>query len=151
MKEFSITIGGRERRLRFTSRDAIDLYKAFGKPLVELVKYDLVGLDDENKQMRTTRPDVQIAFLHRGLRHDNPRLTEDQVIDWVDRHLEAGLDIEELTVPAGKAAYYSGIVFGKRVDVDAEADRLAEQNGGGKASTGETDPETAAPTIPADE
>ncbi len=151
MKEFFITIGGKERRLRYPSADGIRLYQRFGKPLRELVRGDLMGLDADNKAARDFRPDVQLAFLHLGLAHDIPRLTEDQVLAWIDKHLEDGSDLEDFMAIAAKAAFYSGIVIGRRLDIDVEQEKAQEQLSEGKAPAAEETTTPAPPTIPAAE
>ena len=140
MKEYVITIGGKERRLRYTPRDAIELYKAFSKPLGHLVRQDVLGgFDAENNSLGDYRPDAQVLFLRVGLAHDIPRLTEDQVLNWIEAHLAEGGNIWDLVWPAAKAAYYSGIVLGRSLDLEDDE---------GKA---QTTPSSAAPTIRAAE
>lgn len=140
MKEFFVTIGGKERRLRYTPRDAIELYKAFQKPLSHLVRLDVLGgFDAKNNSLGDYRPDAQVLFLRVGLAHDIPQLTEDRVLDWIETHLLASGNIWDLVWPAAKAAYYSGIVLGRSVNLEADE---------GKA---QTTPSSAAPTIPAAE
>lgn len=151
MKEFFITIGGKDRRLRYTSSDSIRLFQRFGKPLRTLVREDLMGLDADNKATREFRPDVQLAFLHLGLAHDIPRLTEDQVTAWIDQLLEEGGDIQDVVTVATKAAYYSGIVLGVRYDVDAEQEKAQEQIGEGKGQAAPEPPTSTPPAVPAAE
>lgn len=148
MKEFQITVGGSERRLRYTSKDGVLLYQRFGKPLHPLIRDDALGLGRDGKPTRETRPDVQVALLFLGLRHDLPRLTEDQLSEWIDLHLEEGGDLADLVSIASKAAYYSGIVLGRRLDIDEESERTDEQLG---KATAAKEAGGEAPAIPAAE
>ena len=145
MKEFSIRLGGEDRRLRYTPGDGIQLYRDFGKPLEHLVRGDILGgFDDEGEPRNEFRPDAQATFLRLGLAHDLPRLTEKQLLDWIDEHFAGGGSMWELVWPAAKAAYYSGIVLGRSVDLEERVKKAAE----GKA---EPAPSPPAPTIPAAE
>jgi len=145
MKEFTIRLGGADRRLRYTPRDAIEIYKAFQKPLSELVHNDVLGgFDEEGNPRNAYRPDAQAVFLRVGLAHELPRLSENALLDWIEEHLTGGGSLWDLVWPAAQAAYYSGIVLGRSVDLEERAKQALE----GKA---QTTPSSAAPTIRAAE
>jgi hypothetical protein len=130
MKRFSIRLGGQERPVRYTPGDGIQLYKEFGRPLEPLIREDVLGGFDEGGEPRNEfRPDVQAVFLRLGLSHDAPRLTEKGLLDWIEEFLEAGGNMWELVWPAAKAAYYSGIVLGRSVDLEERARLAAEGKG----------------------
>jgi hypothetical protein len=117
LKEFSIKLGGQDRRIRYTSLDAVKLFNLFGKPLARLLREDVWALNAAGKVTAETRPDVVLALLHIGMQHDVRQITFEKVAEWVDQHLEAGGDVAELTQVAVRAAYYSGIVIGRSVDL----------------------------------
>lgn len=150
MKTFTVVLGGAERRLRYTSPDAIALHKRFGRPLAQLIREDVLGVDADGNAARAFNPEAHVALLHLGLAHDIRRLDEAQVLAWLDELLAEGGDLETVVAEAAKAAYYSGIVYGRRVDID-------EENARDKAAKAGKDPaaamtaETAPPTVVAAE
>ncbi len=147
MKEFTVRLGGEERRLRYTPGDGIQLYKEFSKPLEHLVRNDVLGgFDDEGEARNEFRPDAQATLLRLGLSHDLPRLTEKQLLDWIEEHLAGGASMWELVWPAAKAAYYSGIVLGRSVDLEERIKKAKEAEGKAQPA-----PSPPAPTIPAAE
>jgi hypothetical protein len=144
MKEFTIRLGGEERRLRYTPGDGIQLYKEFGKPLEHLVREDVLGgFEEEGEPRNEFRPDAQASFLRLGLAHDLPRLGERQLLDWIEEHLAGGGNIWDLVWPAAKAAYYSGILLGRSVDLD---ERIRA-----KAAEGKAEAASSPTTVPAAE
>lgn len=159
-KDFYVEIGGKSRLLRYRTRQAIELKARFGRPLIRLLREDVMGLvaEPDPKQpgktvyvvAGTTDPEVQVAFLHAGLVHNNPRLTEPQVIDWIDQHMEAeGATMGDLIEPVWKAVFMSK-VLGYQLDMDAEAAKAAADSEASGPSEGGKAPEPA-PAIKAAE
>jgi len=141
MKKFSIKVGARELELIYTSLDAIQLKKRFGKAAFVLFNVDL--LHDQ---------EVQAAVLAIGARHKAPKVLDDDFLGtdrkpgWIDEYVKGGGEMRAdnhgdaekgpdgwVTV-ARKAAYAHGVVTGKVEDLDAEDDE-------GKGQTPETDQE----------
>lgn len=133
MKVYEVEIGGKVRPLRYTSKAGVALFKRFGRPLTRLFLEDCLGLRDK-VWTGDVNPEAQIAVLATGLRVD-----EDKVCDWLDGLLKAGKPIADLLGPAIKAAFYSGIVNGKSLDLD-EVTKDAEDEAG-KAETSPEDSE----------
>lgn len=124
MKKFVVNVGGRERTLKYKTAEARDLKNRFGKPLLRLLREDVMGLDAEGNSTGNTDLEVQIAFLHAGLRHDNPRLTEETVSKWIDDRLETeDRGMGPLVGPIWACVFYSGIL-GYSLDVEAEAEKV---------------------------
>ncbi len=147
MKEFTVKLGGENRRLRYTPLDAVQLYKEFPKPPEQLVREDVLGgFDEEGNPRSQFHPPAQMRFLHLGLANDLPRLTERQLSEWLEKHLEEGGTIYELVWTAAKAAYYSGVVVGYKVDLEERIRTKREAEGKGEAA-----PSSPPPTIPAAE
>jgi len=130
MKKFSIKVaGGRELELIYTSLDAIQLKKRFGKFVMVLFNADIFH-DQE----------VQAAILAIGARHKAPKVLDDDFLGtdrrpgWIDEYVKGGGDMRAdshgdpekgpdgwVTV-ARKAAYSYGVITGKVDDLDAEND-----------------------------
>lgn len=136
MKEFTVEIGDRERRLRFASRDAIELKRRFGKTPSVLLFTDTLGLDEDGKRKPMLMdPEVQVAVLFHALRRGGSKVTEEQVLDWVDQHLEKGGELGDLVVPAAKCALYSGAITGRQIDLDAGAEEPGKAAAGSEAAS----------------
>lgn len=125
MKQFYVTLGGKERRLRYTTSDSVKLDRRFGKAVGVLVWRDILtvrGDADGAKRVtgRGASMDVCVAFLHLGLAHDEPKLTEETVYEWIDEYIEASPNNKfgTLVEAVVRAAYMSGIVNGQQTDFD---------------------------------
>ena len=141
MKDFSIEIGGAVRVLRFTSKDGIALHKRFGRSLNDLAWHGLLGYVD-GVQTADFDPEVQIAILTAGIVRGGARVDEDLVTQWFDEHLAAGKLSGDLLWPALKAMLYSGIVGGKKRDLDEEVKEVLGKVPAAPATPAET------PTMP---
>jgi hypothetical protein len=140
-KEYYIEIGGQRRRLQYRSRQGIELKNRFKKPLIRLLREDVMGLEPdperpgEFKFGGTTDMEVQAAFILAGISHEAKRVTEDQVLDWVDAHIATGASMGDLVGPVWRAAFMSG-VLGQSIDMDEPS---KEGDGaGGKAPAQDT-------------
>lgn len=136
MREFFVEIGGKSRRVRYTSSDGRALYRQFEKPLNKLFMDDVLGLhkDPSDGRMRlggTVNPEAQFAVLMTGLKHDQPSLTDEMLDSWIDAHLDAGLPMGDLVGPAVKAAYFKGVVTGRSLDLDEIEKNVVEEQGKG--------------------
>jgi hypothetical protein len=140
MKEFTVSLGGRERRVRYTSKDGIALEKAFGKSVPLLLQHDLVGQQGGRIDVTLYRREVQVRVLFLGLVHDWPKLIEDQVYDLVDAELLKGRTIRDIVWNAYKAALYAGLT-GRSIDVDTVVEALAED----EKAAGDTEGNAEAP------
>jgi hypothetical protein len=143
MREFEVTIAGRTRPLKFTSKDAVTLQKRFGRSPAYLINSACLGFElgkvgADNKPIRNVNLfdyEVQVALLTTALERggSRPVLDEDDVMEAIDAHLAESEknSLADLLAPAIKCALYSGAVMQKRIDLDAirEADADA-----GKAS-----------------
>lgn len=157
MKEFVVDLGGKERRLRYTSRDAIALYKRFGRPVPALLLEDVWGLreapegpDGQKAHVFTAHvnPEAQAAVLCLGLRQSEPRITEEMLLSWLDAFIEDGGNTHDLVTVAVKAFFYSGAANGKRTDLEEAAKKAIEGLIDAKVSEGkaQTAAETESPT-----
>jgi len=128
MKRFSIKVGARELELIYTSLDAIQLKKRFGKSMMVLFNADIFH-DQE----------VQAAILAIGARHKAPKVLDEDFLGtdrrpgWIDEYVKGGGDMRanshgDTESPDGwvtvarKAAYFHGVITGKVEDLDAETD-----------------------------
>jgi hypothetical protein len=125
MKEYTVVLGGTERKLRFNSFDGVALYKRFKRPLQELLWQGVLGYGRDGQIGAGFDPEVQIAVLTAGLVRGGTRCNEDMVTQWFDTHLQAGKASGDLLWPAVKAFFYSGAATGVQVDLE----ELAEQVG----------------------
>lgn len=134
----TVVLGGTTYPLAYTPRDAIALKRRFGKPLVNLLRQDVMGMGERPKTQEDCKPgevvkpgdtmwearglhdvEVQIAFLHAGITSGGARkITEDQVTDWVAQHMKTEQNMGPLVGPVWKAVLLSGIT-GTSVDIDA--------------------------------
>ncbi len=139
-KEFTVTLGGKTRRLTYTAQDAIALKKRFDKKIANLLREDVMGMEEipkpggkpgETQWLPASLYDleVQIAFLHRGISTPDSRLpTEEQVAKWVDEeYIRARKPLSELIEPVWKAVFLSG-VLGYTLDIEDEMEK-AEAEG----------------------
>lgn len=133
MKTFTVHIGGKDRPVRYTSRDAIALKKRFNKALALLIFEDVLGINEGGQFSFNADREAQIAFLHVGLAQAGFKGREDQVLDWIDAYLAEGGAIGDFLLPAVNAAFYSGTATGKSVDFEAMVKAQQEDVGGGKA------------------
>jgi hypothetical protein len=151
-KEFYVELGGKSRRLAYRVRDGIELKRRFGRPLISLLREDVMGMrerPDPDKPGETlweavnaTDPEVQVAFLYVGVRHEGG-VNEDKVLNWVDAHLSDGKPMGDLVGPVWKAVFISG-VLGYSLDIEAEAEKLKDDEAGKDRPAGTTPPEAAA-------
>lgn len=145
MKEFSVDLGGKVRPLKFHTLDALDLKKRFGKGARELIFEDTLGIPGKpgpdgrfvaNAFLQDQ--EVQLFVLFLALRRGGAKVSENQLIEWVDEYVkppaegEATKDFGDLVAPAAKAALYSGAITGRSLDID----EASEEDGEGKASPG---------------
>jgi hypothetical protein len=140
-KEFYVELGGKSRKLAFRSRDGIELKNRFKKPLVQLLREDVMGLDADSNITGSTDLEVQAAFITAGIRRaaledGDPKgrvITEDKVLDWIDDHHRTGEAMGVIVEPVYKAFFLSG-VLGHSYDLDAEYAKLRDvpTNGNGK-------------------
>lgn len=148
MKEFTITIGSsdpkaspamrkRERRLAFTSLDGKAIKKRFSTPLVTLFLRDVLGANDDGKLVGLFDPEVQQVVMAIALTRGGAKgVTEDVVGAWFQDHVDGGGSvIADFAIPLVQAAFYSGIVNGRRTEIGFEDDDETEE---GKA---QSDPE----------
>jgi hypothetical protein len=142
-KVFTIPLGGKEWPLAYGPREAIALKRRFGKPLADLLRQDVMGMQERPKtQADCKKPDevvtpgetvweargthdleVQIAFLHAGIvcgggKNGTKQVTEENVLDWVAEHMKSAHDMGPIVAPVWKAVMYSGVT-GASVDMDA--------------------------------
>lgn len=132
MKTYSVTLGGRDRLVDFNSFDAMELHKRFGTPIIELIKRDVLGLNEEGKLRAGFSREAQIAFLAVCLRRGGWRtVNEAQVGELIDKELKgaSGVTVYHLMDAASKAAFYSGAVTGVSQDLD-EAEATAREESG---------------------
>lgn len=147
-KVHTVTLGGKSFPLGYTPRDAIALKRRFNKPLTLLLRQDVMGMEERPKTQadcksgQVLKPgdtvweakglhdiEVQIAFLHAGIVSGGARkVTEDQVIDWVDQHMKTEQNMGPLVGPIWKAVLLSGIT-GTTVDVETIAEDADEPEG----------------------
>lgn len=125
MKVYEVEIGGKVRPLRYTSKDGVALFKRFGRPLTRLFLEDCLGLK-AGEWTSDVNPEVQIAVLAVGLKVD-----EEKVYTWLDGLLQSGKPIGDVMAPAIKAAFYSGVVNGRSLDLD-EVTKSEEDEAAGK-------------------
>ncbi len=129
MKDYHVVLGGKERRLRYRSRDRIEVEAALNRPgsspsdrdwrsMHQILRHDVMGLDENNEPTGRTSLRAQAYFLWVGIRHEAPGVTLEQVLDWIDEHLPQ--PIGALIDPVWKAAFYSGVVLGFSLDIEAE-------------------------------
>jgi hypothetical protein len=145
MKKFPVLIGGRERTLKYKTDEAIYLKNRFAKPLLRLLREDVMGLDANSESTGNVDIEVQIAFLWQGLRHDNARLQEETVRRWIDERFEsADKNMGPIIGPIWNAVFYSGIL-GYSLDVEAEAEKVKAAIDGPAPDSGEAGPK-AEPT-----
>lgn len=116
----------RPRPLRYTSADGVALFKRFGRPLHALFMEDVAGYRD-GKATAQFNPEAQVAVLAAGL-----KMPEERVSELLDKHLAMGGEAGDLLVPCIKAAFYSGILTGKSVDLDAKKEDSADEDEPGK-------------------
>lgn len=120
-KEFVITFGGKERRIRFTTNDARVLRKRFDKPLSSLIAENLMGWRNGTKHDYDLEAIAAVAML--GLQHFDRTVTEDKFFTggenggWLDDTIDEG-SLEEKIVILARAVYASGVVNGHPVDID---------------------------------
>ncbi len=144
MKEFTVTLGGKDRRVRYTSRDGVALEKKFEKPVPTLLLHDLVGQVGGKVDVTLYRREVQVHVLFLGLLHDWPKLIEEQVYDLVDAELLKGRTIRDIVWNAYKAALYAGLT-GRSIDVDTFFEAAVEEATADKAAAGEPEGNAEAP------
>lgn len=106
------------------------LFKRFGRPLTRLFLEDCLGLKD-GAWTGDVNPEVQVAVLAVGLKVD-----EEKVYTWLDGLLQAGKPLGDVILPAIKAAFYSGIVNGRSLDLD-EVAKSEEDEAAGKVQSQE--------------
>lgn len=158
-KTFSIEFAGKTRPLRFTSKDGISLYKRFGRPLAKLLMEDCMGARfDERGQLVTgsdskvvmggdTNPEAQAVVIYAGLASTFPKLTEEKFLEQLDLHIASGGTMADWLWPAVKAAFYSGIVNGQSLDLEAAAEKKTDDEGGeGKDPLSETSTDPSSST-----
>ncbi len=106
MKEYSVRLGGKDRRLFYDTKARRDIEHAFafqGQPakMLELVQSHF-------------RPDqagsyeVQVVMLWAGIRNSKRGLTAEETGLWLTAELKAGKHIAEFIVPALRAIGASG-------------------------------------------
>lgn len=156
MREFTVELGGQQRKLRYTTTDAIALKKRFGKPAGRLCTQDVLGRGPDGKRNGDIDPEAQVALVALGLSHEGTRFSDDQVAEWFDEHMLAGKPIGEILQEAVNAAFYAGICTGSSVDLKKlveEAEAEAAKAKGAKATPPagpeeQSGKETAAPVTP---
>lgn len=147
-KTFEVEIGGKVRKLGFHQRDAIALKKRFGETPHVLLFVRCLGLDYGSVkagELPTMRPalfdaEVQMAVLHRALVFGGWNVTEEAVVDHVDKAVkdsDGKVSAGDLYAPAIRCALYSGAITGTQIDIaDAvEAKAGEEAAAEGKAPT----------------
>jgi hypothetical protein len=124
------------------TEQAIELKNRFHKPLLRLLREDVMGLDADGTVSGNVDLEVQIAFITAGLRHANPRLTDETVRGWIDDRLKSeDKSMGPLIGPVWNCVFYSGIL-GYSLDVEKEAAKALEAAEGEKPETApSTDPE----------
>lgn len=150
-KTFSVRLGGQERPLRFTVQDAIALGQRFGDDFKVLFFRDIFVRGKGPSQ--SGRIEVQTAFLAACIRRAAPKVTEDFVLEWIDKHFDEGGKLTELTGPAIRCAFWSGLVLNERLDYDAwlaaTADEIAGKDQAPEDSTPATDQPQPGSVVPA--
>lgn len=149
-KVHTVTLGGNTFPLAYTVKDAIALKRRFGKPLTILLRQDVMGMQERPKLQAECGPDevlqpgetiweakglhdveIQVAFLHVGIVAGGAKkVTEAQVLEWVDAHMKAEQNMGPLVGPVWKAVLVSGIT-GTSVDVDEVLEEAAQPTGKG--------------------
>lgn len=133
MKVFEVELGGKRRQLRYTPADGVALWRRFNRPLTKLLLEDCLGMRD-GKGTTDWNPEAQMAVLAVGLKAD-----ESQVLKWLEtaQYGRPEVSIGDFLGVAVKAAFYSGIVNGRSIDLD-EIKTTAESDDEGKAQETET-------------
>ena len=147
MKTFFVTVGGRERQLRYTSEDALALKRRFGKSILQLIRDDVMAIGTVGDVTGVTGDfdrEVQVAFLHAGLARGGYQITEAKLNALVDKHCGpkdgdvGGGKIGDFVMPAVRAAFYSGVVTGYSKDLEAVEEEPSEEAEGNDQPSGET-------------
>lgn len=166
-KTYSVTLGGQERRLKFTIDDAVTLGREFkeelkGRSLNAFMFEDVLGfasVDDPDVKdkkgyawVNQFNPRARIAVLGLALRRGGTKASDAHVSDWLDAHADNGGNILALVMPAVFAAYYGGAITGARIDIEETLKELAAHLGIGDDEGKDQSPaETKPPAIPAAE
>lgn len=103
MKEHVITLGGKERKLRFELKaDRPDIERLFQSRVGRPVGIR-EAMDDETLEGLA-------VLLHIGLRHDEDRkFTPSHVVDWLSDHVSQGGELTEIILELKRAIAESGI------------------------------------------
>lgn len=125
MKVFEVELGGKRRQLRYTPADGVALWKRFNRPLTKLLLEDCLGLRD-GKPTTDFNPEAQLAVLAVGLKSEDATVGK-----WLEQaqYGKPEVSIGDFLGVAVKAAFYSGIVNGRSIDLD-EIKTAAEDDEG---------------------
>lgn len=103
----NVEIGGKGRQLRFDFNAVSDLEDYFGKGIGAILSEEQVGF----KVLR--------GMYWAGLKWNNRGLTLPKVGDWLQKKLEGGMDMDDLSEPIIKALQYAGLI-GTTEDIEEE-------------------------------
>jgi len=127
-KEYTVDLGGKIRRLRFTHADSRAFYREFKKPMHELFFGDVLGIRDGVLGV-AMNPAAQFAVLLAGLKNDFPNLNEQALDKWVADFLVGGGTMADLATECMRAACAAGVVNGRVFDFDEMVQGLVEDLG----------------------
>lgn len=126
-REIYVEIGGKERRLKYTTREGIELKRRFGKTPKRLLHEDIAP-SENGRPTADFDPEVVVAALYMGLRHELGRKdTEATVEQWFDVACKAGVAIHVVNQIVD-AVMLDGIT-GQSIDFEARrAAQAAEED-----------------------
>jgi hypothetical protein len=131
VREFKVTFGGKERQLRYSSRDmkALQQQFEFAAPS-DFVIRDILGIHFEKGSNTNFNLRAQHEFLAAGFRTGADKnaaakgIVAAHVEEWWDEAIQSGLDVKVVLWTAVCAAYFAGVVILKSFDVEAESPAL---------------------------
>lgn len=130
-REVFVRLGGADRQLKFTTREAIALQRRFGKTPKRLMSEDIApsieGPKGERVPTNDFNPEVVCAALHLGIARNN-KPSEDQVIRWFDDECKSEDGASPVLNQLCDAMMLDGIT-GTSIDVMAIAAAKVQQAG----------------------
>lgn len=140
MKQFHVTLGGQERRLRFTSSDAKTVRRRLNTTFVPAVRA-AIAMDADGKAHPEQGLDFEalVVLLALGLGHDDVAVTEEKAGELLDAFIAEGGNAWKVGEVIGLAAFYAGLMTGSSVDIDARVEELGKET----PPTAETPPTEA--------
>lgn len=122
MKDFSVTFGGKDRPLKYTSKDMKELQRTFGfDSPVSFVIGSVLGVNISLGSNTQWDIRAQHEFLAKGLARGAGRpITADHVEGWWDDAIANSIPIKPILWEAVRAAYWAGVLTMESVDIEAE-------------------------------